>query len=180
MTIVSSLYSRLPTSLKVRGVLGIAGFDSAELKAMDSLIASVAGTPVMQFVLGENVNSVSALVDLGLKVAESDPAKTERITAMLPALKPYLSSDAGRVQAATFLVKLIDSLGENKVVAYQLLTKLMKADLFASQNFATVHDFLANGLIPIAANVIPTSAKPHKEHSCSFCGYVEGTSNEIS
>lgn len=180
MNLVSSLVSRLPMALKVRGVVGALGFTTDELLALDGLIKSTLGTPIVQVVLGKDLSSLSDLVTYGMELMESDAAVTDRVMGMLPAIKPYLSSDAGRVHAANFLVKLIESMGPNKEVAIQLLTKLSKSPLFKEMSFSSIRDFLANGLIPMAANLIPKPAITATSHTCSACGYVEGTSNEIS
>lgn len=174
MNLLSGFVKRLPVAMKVKAGLQAVGYSSDDLRAIDLMIAELLDTPLVGAMTGKTINSLGSLVDAVSAAVETAPMSTERIANMLPVVRPFLSSDAGREHAAAFLVKLISSMGPNKDVLTNLLSKLAASPLFEGMEFANIKDFLHRGALPMLNSVIPATVDNVKPHECSLCGHVEG------
>lgn len=173
---LSSLIERVPNSVRTKLALRAIGLSDDDIRDLDALILDVLGTPAVGVVLGRDIRSSADLVAYVTDLTEGSEGKFKKLEGILPLAKPFLSSDAGRMQAAGFLLKFLDSTGKHKEALVRLMTSVAKSDLFAGQDYKSVQEFLAYGVLPMVDRFLPeqvvNSAQPHV---CELCNHVQGT-----
>jgi hypothetical protein len=173
---LSSLLERVPTSVRVKIGLRALGLSDEERTELDTLISDVLGTPAVGVILGRDLKTATDVVNYVVELTEGSPGKFKKMESLLPLAKPFLSSDAGRMQVAGFLVKFLDATGKHKESLVRLIASMTRSDLFAGREYKSVQEFLAFGVLPMVDKLIPTTINSQvTPHECEFCGHMQGT-----